>query len=46
MKEKRKLMSRLIVASRTHQNIDLSYHFGEYEFPVVPRSLFNRYGTK
>ena len=38
-------MSRFIVASRTRQDIDLPYYFGEYEFSVVPRSLFNRYGV-
>ena len=45
IKEERKLMSRFIVASRTRQDIDLPYYFGEYEFSVVPRSLFNRYGV-
>ena len=45
IKEERKLMSRFIVASRTSQDIDLPYYFGEYEFSVVPRSLFNRYGV-
>ena len=45
IKEERKLMSRFIVASRTGQDIDLSYYFGEYKFSVVPRSLFNRYGV-
>ena len=45
IKEERKLMSHFIVASRTRQDIDLPYYFGEYEFSVVPRSLFNRYGV-
>ena len=45
IKEERKLMSRFIVASRTRQDIDLPYYFGEYEFSVVPRSLFNRYSV-
>ena len=45
IKEERKLMSCFIVASRTRQDIDLPYYFGEYEFSVVPRSLFNRYGV-
>ena len=45
IKEERKLMSRFIVASRTRQDIDLPHYFGEYEFSVVPRSLFNRYGV-
>ena len=45
IKEEHKLMSRFIVASRTRQDIDLPYYFGEYEFSVVPRSLFNRYGV-
>ena len=43
--EREELMSPFIVASRTRQDIDLPYYFGEYEFSVVPRSLFNRYGV-
>ena len=45
IKEERKLMSGFIVASRTRQDIDLSYYFAEYEFSVIPWSLFNRYGV-
>ena len=45
IKEERKLMSRFIVASRTRQDIDLPYYFAQYEFSVIPWSLFNRYGA-
>ena len=38
-------MRRFIVASRTRQDIDVPYYFGEYEFSVVPRSLFDKYGV-
>ena len=40
-KEERNLMSRLIVAARSRPEIDLSKYFGDYEFSVVPRSLFH-----
>ena len=42
IKEELKLMSRFKVTSRTRQDIDLPYYFGEYETSVVSRSLFNR----
>ena len=45
IKEERKLVSCFIVASRTRQDIDVPYYFGEYEFSVVPWSLFNRYSV-
>ena len=38
--EERKLMNRLIVASRTRPVIDLPIFLGKYEFTVVPPSLF------
>ena len=40
IKEERKLMTRFVVASRLRPEIDLSYYLGNYEFSVVPRSLF------
>ena len=40
-KEERNLMSRLIVAARSRPEIDISKYFGDYEFSVVPRSLFH-----
>ena len=33
-------MSRLIVAARSRPEIDISKYFGDYEFSVVPKSLF------
>ena len=45
IKEERKLMSRLIVAARSRPEIDLSNYFGEFEFSVVPKSLFSADGN-
>ena len=40
VREEHKLISRFLVTCRTRHNIDLP-HLGEYEFSVVPRSLFS-----
>ena len=40
IKEEQKLMNRILIASRSRPEIDLSNIFGKYEFPVVPLSLF------
>ena len=45
IKEERKLMSRPIVAARSRPEIDLSNYFGEFEFSVVPKSLFSADGN-
>ena len=45
IKEERKLMSRFIIAARTRQDIDLTHYLGEYEFSVVPQSLFSSDGS-
>ena len=34
-------MSRLTVADRRRPEIVISKYFGDYEFPVVPKSLFH-----
>ena len=40
-KEERNFMSRLIVAAISRPEIDISKYFGDYEFSVVPKSLFH-----
>ena len=45
IKEERKLMTKLLVVSRSRPDIDLSTYLGEYEFTVVPGSLFASDGT-
>ena len=45
VREEKKLMTRLLVASRTRPDIDLPKYLGMYEFSVVPRSLFIIDGT-
>ena len=45
VREERKLMTRLLVASRTRSDIDLPKYLGMYEFSVVPRFLFTIDGT-
>ena len=45
IKEERKLMARLIVAARSRPEIDLSNYFGEFEFSVVPKSMFSADGN-
>ena len=43
--QKRKLMNRLLVASRTRPDIDLQFCLGTYEFSVTPPSLFSPDGS-
>ena len=45
IKHERKLMNRLLVASRTRPDIDLPKYLGMYEFFVVPLSLFTPDGS-
>ena len=45
VREERKLMTRLLVASKIRPDIDLPRYLGMYEFSVVPRSLFTTDGT-
>ena len=44
IKAERKLTTRFVIASRSRQEIDLPKYLGEYEFSVVPRSLFSTDG--
>lgn len=37
-------MSRLIVSGKSRTEIDISKYFGDYEFPVVTKSLFHDEG--
>ena len=45
IKEERKLMNGLLVASRTRPDIDLQFCLGKYEFSVIPPSLFSPDGS-
>ena len=45
IREERKLMTRLLIASRSRPDIDLKKYLGIYEFSVVPRSLFTPDGS-
>ena len=45
IKEERKLMNRLLVASSTRPDIDLQFCLGTYQFSVSPPSLFSRDGS-
>ena len=45
IREERKLMNRILVASRSRAEIDLSNIFGTYEFSVVPHSIFATDGS-
>ncbi|XP_066919527.1 uncharacterized protein [Clytia hemisphaerica] len=45
IREERKLMNRLLVASRSRPDIDLRECLGKYEFTVTPPSLFFPDGT-
>ena len=45
IRQERKLMNRILVASRSRPGIDLSNIFGTYEFSVVPLSLFATDGS-
>ena len=40
VKEQRKIISRFLIVCRTLHDIDLPLYLGDYEFSVVPRSLF------
>ena len=44
IEEERKLMSRFVIAARTHPEIDLPAFFSSYEFSVVPKSHFTTDG--
>ena len=44
MKEERSLLQRFIVISRSRKDLDLKDCIGEYEFGVIPRSLFSADG--
>ena len=44
IKEERSLLQRFIVISRSRPDLDLKECIGEYEFGVVPRSLFSADG--
>ena len=44
IREERKLMNRILVASRSRAEIDLSKIFGIYEFSVVPLSFLQLMG--
>ena len=45
IKEERKLINRLLVASGTRRDIGLQFCLGKYEFPVTPPSLFSPDGS-
>ena len=45
IKEERKLMNRLLVASRTRPDIDLQFRLSKYEFSVTPPSLLSPDGS-
>ena len=45
IKEERKLMNRLLVASSTRPDIDLQFCLGTYQFSVSPPSLFSPDGS-
>ena len=44
LKEERKLLTRLTIASRLRPEINLAFYIGNFEFSAVPRSLFARDG--
>lgn len=44
IKEEKKIMSRFLIAARKRPEIELELCIGEYEFSVVPRSLFTSDG--
>ncbi|CAG9761624.1 unnamed protein product [Ceutorhynchus assimilis] len=45
IREERSLLQRLLLVSRTRQDIDLKKAVGEYEFGSIPRSLFAADGS-
>ena len=44
LKEERRLLTRFVMASRERPEVDLPKYLGQYEFSVVPRSMFNSDG--
>ena len=44
MKEEKNLMARFLLAARKRPELELEQCIGEYEFSVVPRSLFSADG--
>ena len=44
LREERRLLTRFLMAYRERPEVDLPTHLGEYEFSVVPRSMFNSDG--
>ena len=44
LKQDRKMMTRLIIASRKREEIDLPHYLGTKEFSVVPLSMFDYNG--
>ena len=45
LKQDRKMMTRLIIASRKREEIDLPHYLGTHEFSVVPLSMFDYNGN-
>ena len=45
VKEERRLLQRLIIISRRRPDLDLKDCIGNYEFGIVPRSLFASDGS-
>ena len=45
LKEERKLLTRLTIASRQRPEINLAFYIGNFEFSAVSRSLFARNGS-
>jgi len=45
LKEQSSLMTRLLITARKRPEVDLEQIIGEYEFSVVPRSMFNNDGS-
>ena len=44
LKEERTLMTRFIIASRKRPDMNLKWYLGNYEFSVVPQSMFSSIG--
>ena len=45
IKEEKKLLTKIVVASRSRNDIDLAAYLGAYEFTNVPRSMFRPDGS-
>ena len=45
LKQDRKMTTRLIIASRKREEIDLPHYLGTHEFSVVPLSMFDYHGN-